>query len=117
MEERQWSHDRHMLLVHPPNQTDSFTLFIKSCILISQVKNFNLRFRGRYFAGDVAMYSPSSSPADGPDTFDPRDTPAFQELDHLVTSFRSSFPVHLRNPVQDDMMDAYLYSASCGAHL
>ena len=115
--ERQWSHDRSTLLTHPPGQTDSFIMYIKSTLVLSQVKNFNLRFRARFYAGDASMHSPSSSPNDKPDTLDPRDTPAFQELDHLVTSFRSSFPAHLRNPVQDDMLDAYLYSASCAAHL
>ncbi|KAJ3530808.1 hypothetical protein NM688_g7659 [Phlebia brevispora] len=116
-DERQWSHDRHMFLNHPPNQTDSFILFIKGAILLSHVKNFNLRFRGRYFAGDAAMYSPSGSPADEPDKLDPRDTSAFQELDHLVTSFRQSWPPNFRNPVQDEMVDPYLFAASCGACL
>ena len=106
-----------MLLKHPSNQTDSFILFIKSIILVSHVKNFNIRFRGRYFAGDAALYSPSNSPGNAPDNFDPRDTPAFQEIDHLVNSFRPSFPPHLRNPVQDEMVDPYLFTASCAAHL
>ena len=121
-EERQWSHDRKMLLTHPPNQTDSFILFTKTTILLSHVKNFTLRFRGRYFAGDAAMYSPASSPEGGGGggaggRFDPRDTPAFQELDHVVASFRPSFPSHMRNPTQDDMVDPYLFAASSGAHL
>ncbi|PSR71406.1 hypothetical protein PHLCEN_2v12673 [Hermanssonia centrifuga] len=117
VDDRQWSHDRKMLLNHPHNQIDSFILYIKSTILMSHVKNFNLRFRGRYFAGDASMYSPSSSPASEPDRFDPRDTQAFQELDHYVTSFKGSFPAHMRNPVQDEMVDSYLYTAHCAAHL
>ncbi len=106
-----------MLLYHPPTQTDSFILFIKASILLSQVKNFNLRFRGRYFSGDAAMYSPSGSPTDKPDKLDPRDTQAFQELDHITMSFRQTWPGNFRNPVQDEMIDAYLYSASCAACL
>ncbi|KAI0337613.1 hypothetical protein BDW22DRAFT_1363872 [Trametopsis cervina] len=117
--ERQWSHDRTMFLTHPPSQTDSFTLFIKGMILISHVKTFNLRYRGRYFAGDVAMYSPSNSLNGATDVsdFDPRDSIAFRELDHITTLFRQSFPSHLKNPTQDDMLDAYLYSACSAAHV
>lgn len=46
--------------------------------------------------------------------WDPRDSPAFQELDHITTNFRQSFPNHLRNPIQDDVVDPYLFS-TCSA--
>lgn len=115
-EERQWSHDPKMLLTHPPKQTDSFVLFVKAAMLLSFVKNWNLRFRGRYFAGDARL-APATSPDGDLHTLDPRQTPAFQELDHIASSFRASFPAHLRNPVQDEMVDPYLYSACSAAHL
>ena len=106
-----------MLLVHPPSQTDSFILYIKSVILLSHVKNFGLRFRGRYMTLDSMNYGASANPVHGSTDFDPTDTPAFQALDRLVLSFRPSFPSHLRNPVQDEMVDPYLFAASSAAHL
>ncbi|EKM56901.1 uncharacterized protein PHACADRAFT_254278 [Phanerochaete carnosa HHB-10118-sp] len=116
MRERQWSHDKRMFLSHAPNQTDSFVLFIKTTILLSHVKNFNLRYRGRYYQGDPSMYAPNPV-IESPATYDPRSSPAFKELDSLIAAFRPAFPSHLKNPVQDEMVDAYLYAANCGAQL
>lgn len=117
MEQRQWSHDRNVLLTHPPKQTDSFVLYVKASMVLSKVKTFHVRFKGRYYAGDAAMYSPSNSPATSMEQLDPRDTPAFQELDHLVLSFKSSFPPNLRTPVDEEVVDPHLYSACVTANL
>ena len=110
-----------MFLTHPPNQTDSFILFIKSVTLLSHIKNFNLRFRGRYFSGDIAVRSPwrlnTMVGRDNMGKWDARDSPAFQELDHIATMFRQSFPNHLKNPTQDDMVDPYLFSAFSATYL
>ena len=106
-----------MLLIHIPSQTDSFLLFIKSTILLSHIKNFNIRFRGQFFSLDPSLFSTPNGHHMDPMTFDPRDTAAFRQLDHISVSFRASFPSHLRNPVQDEMVDAYLYAASCAAYL
>lgn len=86
-------------------------------MLLSRVKSFSVRFKGRYQAGDAAYYSPTSSPADGEAEYDPRDAPVFQDLNHTVLSFRQSFPPHLRDPIQDGTVDPHLYSACVGAHL
>lgn len=121
--DRQWSHDRTMFLIHPPSHTDSFTLFIKAVILISHIKNFNLRFRGRYFSGDPSVRPPVTafkSAFEGKtnmERLDPRGSPAFQELDHISSMFRQSFPSYLKNPTQDDMVDPYLFSAFSAAFL
>lgn len=116
--DRQWSHDRSIFLIHPPNQTDSFILLTKANMLLSHVKNFNIRVRGRYFSGDPAVYPPYAKMGPGgrfdTEKWDPRDSPAFQELDHIATNFRQSFPNHLRNPIQDDLVDSYLFS-TCSA--
>ncbi|KAI0776376.1 hypothetical protein BC629DRAFT_1525870 [Irpex lacteus] len=116
--DRQWSHDRSIFLIHPPNQTDSFILLTKANMLLSHVKNFNIRVRGRYFSGDPAVYPPYAKMGPGgrfdTEKWDPRDSPAFQELDHIATNFRQSFPNHLRNPIQDDVVDPYLFS-TCSA--
>ena len=47
---------------------------------------------------------------------DPRQTPAFVQLDQLVTAFRASFPVHLRNPAREQV-DPHLFSACAASHL
>jgi hypothetical protein len=38
-----------MLTLHMPEHTDSFTLYVKGTILFSKVKNFNSRFKSKYF--------------------------------------------------------------------
>lgn len=49
--------------------------------------------------------------ADGPDQ-DIRGSPGFIEMDTLLASFnRLSFPPHLRNPIVDNVVDPYLYTA------
>ncbi|KAI0691861.1 hypothetical protein BC835DRAFT_1359567 [Cytidiella melzeri] len=115
--ERQWSHDRTMFLIHPPAQTDSFILFVKSTILLSHVKNFNIRVRGRYFTGDPAVYPQYPNAEHEMSNWDPRGSPAFQELEHITVMFRQSFPSHMKNPMQDDTVDPYLFNASTAAHL
>jgi hypothetical protein len=116
-EERQWSHDKKMFLLHPPTQTDSFILFVKSVILLSHVKNFNLRFRGQYFSSNITMFDSKAGQGNGGSSFNPRDTAVFRQLDHITATFRMSFPSHLRNPVQGEMVDAYLFAASSAAYL
>lgn len=116
--ERQWAHSRDLLLVHPENQTDSFILYVKGTIMISQAKSFNLRFRSRHFAGDASVASPvgASNEANPSEPIDPRGTQAFIELDHIVSSFRASFPSHLKNPITDNVVDSHLYTACLMPH-
>jgi len=59
------------------------------------------------------MQSPTSSPANGEqgDYFDVKEAPAFRELDSLVTAFKTSFPAHLKNPIDGQAVDPYLYTA------
>ncbi|KAL6306492.1 hypothetical protein BKA93DRAFT_840803 [Sparassis latifolia] len=131
-EDRQWSHDRNVLTIHPVGQVDAFTLYIKACMMLSRVKNFNMRFRARYYVGDpaVASYSPAaySAMAGGSHAHiderersqrprDVRDTPAFVELDQLVAAFLPSFPPHLRNPLQHNTVNVHLFSACNAPHL
>lgn len=122
---RQWSHDKDMLIKHPEDQVDDFILYVKSVMVLSHVKYFNLRFRSKHYAGDpTAKIINTNSPA--PHAFrysgvngehiDPRQTPAFVQLDQLVTAFRASFPVHLRNPAREQV-DPHLFSACTASHL
>ncbi|KAH9486839.1 hypothetical protein JR316_0000904 [Psilocybe cubensis] len=116
--DRQWAQSRDVLLTHPENQTDSFILYIKGTILIALVKAFNLRFRSKHFSGDpsvVSVYNEDPSAADEP--VDPRSSAAFIELDHIVSSFRASFPSHLRNPIRDNLVDNHLYTACLMPHV
>jgi len=110
--ERQWAQSRDLLLVHPENQIDSFILYIKSTILISQVKSFNTRFRSKHFAGDVSVITQHTDNATSiNNSADPRGSAAFIELDHIVSSFRDSFPSHLKDPIVDNVVDNHLYTA------
>jgi len=116
---RQWFHDPHMLLAHPGGQTDSFILMVKASIILSKVKNFNLRYRARYFAKDLDYTPTANAPARLPslEVLDPRSTPAFIEVDNLVNSFRSSFPVDLRNPINGNVVDVHLFTACTIPHM
>ncbi|KAI0337612.1 hypothetical protein BDW22DRAFT_861866 [Trametopsis cervina] len=119
MENRQWSTDPSTLLYHPPDQTDSFILYIKATMLLSKVKVFNTRYKARYLRGDPEFMSAKSVglSLQTLENFDPRDTPAFLALDRLVDSFGVSFPQECSTPIQNGTLDAYLYSALVGAHL
>jgi hypothetical protein len=117
--ERQWFHDPHILLAHPESQTDSFILMVKASIILSRVKNFNLRYRARYFAKDLD-YTPTASAPIGcriSDVLDPRSTAAFIEVDNLVSSFRSSFPPDMRNPINGNVVDVHLFTACTIPHM
>lgn len=110
--ERQWSHDRDMIAVHKENQIDSFILYIKATCLLSRVKTFNLRFKGKHYSGDASMVSPNNSPAgDQSEYFDIKEAPAFREMDELIRSFDESFPGRFKNPVDGQVVDPYLYTA------
>jgi hypothetical protein len=117
MEKRQFSNDRNVLTYHPPQHTDSFTLYIKAAMVLSRVKAFNTRFRGRYHAGDPALHSPATKIPVSLEDLDPRETPAFREVDSLVTSWASSFPPQFRAPIQDETVDPHLYYALIAAHV
>lgn len=107
--ERQWAHTGNLLLTHPEDQIDSFILYVKGTILISRVKTFNSRVRARYYAGDSSVTNLRN---DNPsEHYDPRGSTAFIELDHIASSFQSSFPSYLRNPIVDNVVDNHLYTA------
>jgi hypothetical protein len=111
--DRQWAHSKDVCLVHPEEQTDAFTLYVKGTCLISRVKSFNLRFRSRHFSGDPACgVEPSFS-----EPVDPRTTQAFKDLDNIVLSFRESFPPLMKSPINGNIVDPHLYSASLFPHV
>ncbi|KAJ7225424.1 hypothetical protein GGX14DRAFT_420423 [Mycena pura] len=109
--DRQWAHSRDLLLVHLKDQTDSFVLFVKGVMIISRAKAFNFRFRSKYFHGDPSVISPHAESTYNLEPVDPRGSPAFTELDNIASSFRSSFPSHLRNPILGNVVDQHLYAA------
>ncbi|KAK7463682.1 hypothetical protein VKT23_005622 [Stygiomarasmius scandens] len=112
--ERQWAHTPELLLNHTDDQVDSFILYMKSCILLSKVKTFNLRFRARHFAGD----EPTSPPMmDVNEPVDPRRSAAFIELDRVASNFIALFPPHLKNPIQGNVVDPTLFAAITMAHV
>ncbi|PPQ70774.1 hypothetical protein CVT24_001061 [Panaeolus cyanescens] len=109
--DRQWAQSPDLLLTHPEQQVDSFILYIKGTIMLSKVKAFNLRFRSKHFAGDTAVSNLYQEvPRASADPIDPRGSAAFIELDHIVSSFRASFPTHLKNPINNNIVDKHLYT-------
>ena len=96
---------------------DSFVMFVKCSILISKVKNFNLRFKALAYAGDPSVIPPSATLNGNLENFYPKDTPAFRELDELLSSFKASFPPSMKNPMVHQKLDAYLYAAWNMTHL
>ncbi|KAI0340132.1 hypothetical protein BDW22DRAFT_441359 [Trametopsis cervina] len=117
-EGRQWSYAPDILYKHPEHQTDSFILYVKSAILLSRVKTFNLRFRWRpYNPADNSILSPQTAAFD-PTHFEAvNSSPEFQQLDEIIDNFRPSFPARLRSPVANDVLDPYLYTACTATHL
>ncbi|KIL70734.1 hypothetical protein M378DRAFT_194984 [Amanita muscaria Koide BX008] len=107
-QDRQWAHTKNVLLENPEQVTDSFTLYIKSSILMSRVKTFNLRFRARHSTGDATVASVSQETSE---RVDPRHSPAFIELDYIIDSFTATFPSRCRNPIMNNILDSHLYTA------
>ncbi|KAH9162760.1 hypothetical protein EDB89DRAFT_1860500 [Lactarius sanguifluus] len=123
--ERQHALGKDILLHHPEDQVDSFSLYIKGCMLLSRVKVYNLRFHSKRFVGDPAFtYASTYAEAwekvgdEGKDkAADPRRTSGFLEIDHIASMFRQSFPLYLRNPIRDSSVDSHLYTACLTPHL
>ncbi|KAF8592080.1 hypothetical protein K439DRAFT_1401652 [Ramaria rubella] len=102
-----------MLTTHPPEQTDSFVLYVKSTVLLSKVKIFNLRYKSKFQAGGP----PGQGPGPGPQSaVDPRESPAFKGLDSTIASFKMSFPREFRDPIPNGVVDPHLYVAHLIPH-
>lgn len=106
-EHRQWSHLREAFLVHPPDLTDSFTLYIKVMMIISRIKNFNHRFRVMEDIGDPGSKFTRMNRRNEPDV---RSAATFNQLDDLVVAFRSSLPPEFRDPFANNCVDPHLYT-------
>ncbi|KAG8886060.1 hypothetical protein FRB97_007936 [Tulasnella sp. 331] len=93
------------VVIHPPALTDSFTLYIKACVLLGKVKTFNYRFKTKF----------EDSVGGAPD---PRETTQFQVLDSVLQKFKTSFPKELREPMSGDgKMDPTLHMALLLPHV
>ncbi|KAG1783846.1 hypothetical protein EV702DRAFT_1055829 [Suillus placidus] len=115
---RQWCHVREAVLFHPPDITDSFTLYIKSTMLLSFIKNFNHRYKIKSNLGDSRFLPVRGFATQGyGDQSDIRSSPAFLELDQLLVSFRSSFPSNLKDPFRNGLVDTHLYTTFLTAHV
>lgn len=95
-DDRQQMFTPNMLLVHPPLVTDAFTLYVKASILLSKVKDFNLRFR-------MKNEDPLKRAS-------PRDTPEFAALSQTIESFHDCLPRAYRDPFPLKF-DSILYMA------
>ncbi|KIK99029.1 hypothetical protein PAXRUDRAFT_30764 [Paxillus rubicundulus Ve08.2h10] len=112
-ENRQWSHFRETFLVHPPGITDSFTLYIKTMMIISRIKSFNHRFRVMENIGDLGSTVTRMNRWNEPDV---RSAPTFSQLEELLTSFRCSLPHEFKDPFLDGHVDTYLYTTHLALH-
>jgi hypothetical protein len=117
-EGRQWSYTPDLLFKHPVDQTDSFILYVKSAILLSRVKTYNLRFRWRtYNLADGAAMSPQNTAFEPTYFEEATSSPEFIRLDQIVVNFLPSFPARLRSAVENDVLDPYLYTACTAGNL
>jgi hypothetical protein len=93
-------------------------------MLLSKVKNFNMRFRQKKAIEDASVeYLPEyrdlwegvvqSRQVES----DPRRTNDFLELDCIATDFDRSFPDWLKMSVTSDKVDAHLYAAHMVPHV
>lgn len=118
---------RNLFIFHPEKHTDSFTLYIKGSVLLSRVKQFNMRFKVKRCLGDpsVDFVPPDTGGAQyfgagaiAESLFnDPRRSVEFIELDSLAESFRPNFPHYLKNPMPDGVVDSHLYVACLISHM
>lgn len=106
MQGRQKMNSKDILTHHPPDQTDSFTLYIKSSILLSKVKGFNSTF-----PLDQEALDNLAAPGQHPQHVDPRGTSEFQKIESQIWAFRMNIPNHLRNPIINNTVDGHLLAA------
>lgn len=96
--ERQRLNSPKCLTNHPIGTTDSFSLYVKSTVLLGRVKTFNGRFKTKFDSGAVGI--------------DPRETAEFQMLDAAITAFKLSIPKEYKEPIgPDGKIDPTLYLA------
>jgi hypothetical protein len=104
-----------MLTLHIPEQTDSFTLYVKGTILFSKVKNFNIRFKSKYY------YAVASSSAHGDrfGTFGPQPLSASSTSSNASRLFGNpkANPDHaMQHKSEEVSLAAGAGSGSSGAH-
>ncbi|KZO96296.1 hypothetical protein CALVIDRAFT_537467 [Calocera viscosa TUFC12733] len=94
-----------LLTSHPQEILDAFGMHVKAVHLMSRVHLHNLRFRSTPQAVGIN---------------DPRDAPAFKQLDGLIAAFVYSLPAKFRDPFKADsgtVFDANLYMVAVLPHL
>lgn len=92
----------NILTDHPPELTDSFTLYFKSSILVSRVRVV------------LTAYRRSLRPNNNNELSDFRLTPDFIHVAALASSMRGCFPRHLTDPTagtEFGQVDVMLYAA------
>ena len=101
-----------MLTVHPPGQTDSFTLYIKAAYLLSVVKSFNHRILSKKLPIPLGPEDMNTVPE-----LDARQTTEFHSVEALISAFALNFARQFRQSVKDGLIDGHLYVASIAAQL
>ena len=111
MELRQWAQNSDVLTNHIVSQTDSFVLLVKSTMLLSKVKVFNLRFKSQYLASNDPNLLRQL------EDIDIRKTDEFKEIDELIGVFSKSFPKGLKTPINGNTVDHHLFTACLAPHV
>ncbi|KAH9846804.1 hypothetical protein C2E23DRAFT_743274 [Lenzites betulinus] len=110
-DERQWSHERNVIENHLDDQLDSFILHVKAAMLLSKVKVFNSRYRKRHHLGDPALRPDPAGLPGMPSATLIQTTPAFIEIDSLLSNFKQTLPTHFRDPMAHGTIDVHLFTA------
>jgi hypothetical protein len=87
-----------LLIRHPEQHSDSFTLFVKSHISLSRVKDFNICYYAGARLGSVSFPLITRSPE-------------FQNFAAEIYNFARGFPKNLRDPFIEGRLDQTLFSA------
>ena len=115
-QDRQWSHNFHVIETQDEDQVDPFILHVKATMLLSKIKFFNCRYKTKRHRGDPD-YQPDPNGIPGIPRADLiTTTRAFKDLDELIVSFRQSFPPHLKDPVAHGTIDGTLLTALSCSH-
>lgn len=111
-----------MLVQHPPRSTDSFSLYVKSSVILGRVKTFNVRFKTKYnVCQESAVLSGEASAREDGSVFqDPRATSEFQIIDSDIREFVLNVPREFNDPVTagpNKTVDPILYTALLLPHV
>lgn len=103
--------------MHPEDQIDPFVMYCKASMLMSRVKNFNLRYRGLKYIEDPSVMHPQTSTGGTAHPLSIRTTPAFIELHQATQNMKAAMTKYMKDPMKDGKFDAYVFNTWNIVHL